>query len=94
MYIAKVQSNLQKMFLLFLIIAFEPVAGKSLIYDENTCGCQTSCYQTLLRLWIGLREMLSSSNSPTFMENWDKSAAVYASAVLGTHENVDSGRVF
>ena len=33
------------MFSVFHIIAFEPVCGFSLMYEENTCDRQSMCYQ-------------------------------------------------
>ena len=64
------------MFFVFEIIALKPFPGISLIHDENTCDRQSTCYQTVLRFWISLREMFSKSISFRFIENWDKSAAL------------------
>ena len=64
------------MFPLSEIIAFEAVAGISLIYDENTYDRQSTCYQTVVRFRIWQREIFSNSISPTLIENWDKSAVV------------------
>ena len=36
------------MFCVFEMTAFEPVAGISLIYDENTCDPQSTLYQVVL----------------------------------------------
>ena len=36
------------MFLLLKIIAFEPVPGISLIFEENSCDQQATCYQAVL----------------------------------------------
>ena len=74
--ISKMQENFQKMFFVFQTIALQPVAGTSLIYDENICDLQSTCYQTVLRFQIWLRETFSYSISPRFIGNWDKSAAV------------------
>ena len=40
------------MFPIFEIIAFEPFAVISNIYDENICDLQSTCYQTVLRFRI------------------------------------------
>ena len=40
------------MFSVFLTIAFEPVTGISLKYEENTCDWQSTCYQIALTFWI------------------------------------------
>ena len=64
------------MFPLSQIIGFESVAGIYLIYDENTCDRQSTCYQTVVRFRIWQREMFSNSIFPTLIENWDKGAVV------------------
>ena len=76
------------------MIAFELVAGISLIYDEIRCDRQSTSYETILRPRIGLNEMFSNSICPRSMENWDKSAVVQVSAFFGNREHVQSGRVF
>ena len=43
---------MQKTVLVLKIIAFEPVVGISLSYDENTRDRQSTCYQTVLRFKI------------------------------------------
>ena len=87
-YILKMQQKFQKMFFIYVIIAFESVAVISPIYDKNTCGLQSMCYQKVLRIWIWLREMFSKSVYPRLMENWDKSVAVEDPAVFGIREHV------
>ena len=82
------------MFSVFEITAFEPVAGISLIYEENTCDLHSTCYQTVLGFRIWWREMCSNSIFPRLIENWDKSAVVQVSAVFGTRENIYFLRVF
>ena len=56
----------------FEIIAFEPVAVISAIYDEITCDLQSRCYQTVLRFRMWLREIFSNSIFPRLMENCEK----------------------
>ena len=45
------QKHFRKMFPVFEIIAFNPLDGISLIYNENTCDQQSTCYQTVGKLW-------------------------------------------
>ena len=40
------------MFLVFVILAFEPVMGISLKYEEDTSDRQSTCYQTVLTFRI------------------------------------------
>ena len=87
-YILKMQQKFQKMFFIYVIIAFESVAVISPIYDKNTCDLQSMCYEKVLRIWIWLREMFSKSVYPRLMENWDKSVAVEDPAVFGIREHV------
>ena len=82
------------MFFVFEIKPFEPPAGISLIYEENTCDRQSTCYQTLLRFSILLREMFSNSIFPRLIENLEKRAPVQVPAVFGTCEHFDSRNVF
>ena len=82
------------MFSVFEIIAFEPVAGISLIYHKNTADRQSTCYQTLPEFWILSREMFSNSISAGLIEDWDKTAALQGSAVFGICEHFDYQRVF
>ena len=75
-------------FYFFEIITFEAVAVIFQIYDENTCDLEWTCYQTVLRFQIWLREMFLRSIYPTLMENWDKSFVVQVQAVFGTRGHV------
>ena len=84
--------NFKKLFSVFEVIAFDLVAGLFLIYDENTCDRQSTCYQTVLRFWISLRDMFLNSISPRLMEDY-KITAMQFSAVFRTREHVQSGRV-
>ena len=92
--IQKLLKKLATNFSIFKIIAFELLAGISLIYDENTCDRQSTYQKTVPRFPISLRENFSNSISPRLMENWDKSAGVQFSAVCETREHFDSGTVF
>ena len=74
----------EEMFSAFEIIAFEPVVTIFPIYDENTCDRQSTCYQTVLRFQIGLREIFSNSIFPRLMKNLHKSATLWVSTVFGT----------
>ena len=53
MYISKIQIKFEKTFLVFEIIAFEPVAGIYHNYDENRGDRQSASYQSVLgfRIW-------------------------------------------
>ena len=82
------------MFLVFVILAFELVMGISRKYEEDTSDRQSTCYQTVLTFRIWLREMVFKWIYLTFRENYDKSPALQVSAVFGTREQSDSGRVF
>ena len=52
MQISKMEKEFQKKFLVFVIMAFEPVAGTYLSCEENSCDPQSKCYQTVLRYQI------------------------------------------
>ena len=81
------------MFRVFQIMALNPVSRISLTYDGNTCERQSTCYQTVLRFHIQLKEMFSSSISLCLIENLDESAAVLISALFVSREHIDSPRV-
>ena len=70
------QWKFKKMFSVSEIIAFEPVAGIFLIYDENTCDMHSACYQTVLGCLIREIEIFSYSILPRLIENWGKSSPV------------------
>ena len=75
-------------------MAFQHVSGISLNSEENTFERQSTCYQTVLRFDIWLKEMFSNSASLRLTENSDESADVFISAVFVTGEHVDSPQVF
>ena len=81
------------MFPVFEIMAFEHVAINSLNYGKNTSDRQSTCYQTVQRFQIWLKEKFSNSISPLIRQNYDKSPAVQISTVSGTREHIDSRRV-
>ena len=66
-------------------MAVEHVAVVSLNYDENTYDPQSTCYETVLKFHIWLKEMFCNSICLALMENQDESAAVLTSGVFGTH---------
>ena len=70
-------------------MAFEHVAAISLSDDENTCHRQSTCYQTVLRLHVWLKEMFSNLICLGLTQNEDESAAVPISAVFVTRQHVD-----
>ena len=61
MYILQMPKKIWKIFLAFVIMALEPVAGTYLHYEENSCDRQSTCYQTVLGSQIWLRDMFSNS---------------------------------
>ena len=75
------------------IMAFKQVAGTSLNSDENTFYRQSTCYETVLRFYIFLKETFSNSIFLSLMEYYDESAAVLISAVFLTREHFDSPNV-
>ena len=82
-----------KKVLVLEILAFEPVAGTYLNYDESTCDRQSTYYQRILRFQIWLRKMFSNSIFLGLMETSDQIAAVQISPSFDTREHVDSWRV-
>ena len=75
-------------------MAFDHVEGITMNYDENTSDRHSTCYQTVLRLQISPKEMLSNSICLCLMENQYQSGPVLISAVFVTSEGVDSPKVF
>ena len=67
-------------------MALEHVAGTSLDDDENTCDRQSTCYQTVLRFDIWLKEIFSDSICLGLMKNKHESNAVLISAAFCTCE--------
>ena len=57
------------MFWAFERMAFEHVWGISVNYDKNTWDGQSTCYETVLRFYIRLKEMFSNSICLGLMEN-------------------------
>ena len=57
----KETKNNQKMFLVLVIMAFEPVAGICLCYENISCVRPWTCYQTVVLFQIWLREMFANS---------------------------------
>ena len=50
-----------KIFLVLKIIAFESGSTNSHNFEEDTCHCQSICYQAFLRVNISLREIFPKS---------------------------------
>ena len=63
------QYKFKKMFRDFEIMAFEHVSGIFLKHDKNTCERQSTCYQTVLRFHILLKEVFSNSICLDLIEN-------------------------
>ena len=74
-------------------MAFEHVSGICLIYDENTSKLESTCYQTVLRFHISLKELFSNSFCLGLVETQDERSAVLVSAVTVTLEHVHSPKV-
>ena len=55
-------------FLAFKIIAYDPGSTNSDILEEDTCHCQSICYQATLTFRISLREVYSKAGSPRVMK--------------------------
>ena len=60
--------------------------------EENTCDQELTCYETVLRFQIWLKEMFSSEICPGLIEILDKSALILV--VFNTRQHVDSLIVF
>ena len=58
-----------KTFLVFEIIAFEPVSTNSHNPEQDTCHWQSICYQATLRFKISLKEVYSKASSLRVMKN-------------------------
>ena len=82
-----------KMFRLFEIMPFQQVSWISLNYHENSCERQSTCYQTVLRFDIWLKQVFSNSIYLGSMEIDDQKVDVVISAVIITPEQVDSPKV-
>ena len=88
------QKKYQKKFRVFQIMAFEHVSGISRNYHENTCERHSTCYQTVLRFHIWLKEIFSNSICRGLMENSDESATVLISAMFVSRGYIDSPKMF
>ena len=88
------EQKFQKIFWIFEVIAFEAVTGIFLNYDKNASDRQSTCYETLVRFHIWLRDMFSNVICLGLMESHHKSAVLQVSAVFGTSEHVHSRRMF
>ena len=53
------QKNIEKMFFVLEIMGFECGAVTYLHYEVNSCDRQSTCYQTVPRFQIWLREIFS-----------------------------------
>ena len=61
------QKNLKK-FVVLKIIAFESETKNSHNPEQDTCHCQSMCYETPVRFNISLREIISESVSLSVMK--------------------------
>ena len=60
------------MFLVLKIIAFELGLTNSHNPEEDTCHCESICYQATLRVNISLREIFSQSSFLRVMKKQDE----------------------
>ena len=58
----KMQEKFFVLVIMAVIMAFEPFTGTYLCYEENSFDWQSTCYQTVLRSQIWLRQMFPSSS--------------------------------
>ena len=73
-----------KMFLVLKIIAIEPGSTNSHNPQENTCHCQSICYQATLRFKMSLREAYSKPGSLRVKKKTDESALMEILQEVGT----------
>ena len=55
------EKKIQKVALVFVIMALEPVARTYIYYEEKSCNRQSLCYQTVPRSQISLRDMFPNT---------------------------------
>ena len=84
MHISEMQSKRDKMGFLVEIKSFEVVVRKSGYSDGNTCHRKLTCYETVWRFQMWLRQTFSKSIYPEFMEKQENSGALLRSAVFRT----------
>ena len=77
------QKNLKK-FVVLKIIAFESEKKNYHSPEQDTCHCQSMCYETPLRFNISLREIFFKSGSLRVMKKYDESALMQIVQVFGT----------
>ena len=77
------QKNLKK-FVVLKIIAFESEKKNYHSPEQDTCHCQSMCYETPLRFNISLREIISESVSLSVMKKKDESALMQILQEFGT----------
>ena len=82
MHISEMQEEILKKFFLFEIKAFEFVLRKSAFSDGNTCHRESTCYQTLWKFQMWLRQTFSNSIYLKFLEKEENSGYVLTSAVF------------
>ena len=65
-------------------MAFEPGSKNSRNAEEDTCHCQSICYQAVLRVKISLRDTFSKSGFPRVVKKLDGSGLKYILQELWT----------
>ena len=77
------QKNLKK-FVVLKIIAFEWETKNSHNPEQDTCHCQSMCYETPLRFNISLREIISESIFLRVMKKYDENGRMMILQDFGT----------
>ena len=75
--------NLEKMFLVLKIIAFEWGTLNSHNPEQDTCNRQSMCQQTPLLFQTSIRDIFSESFALKVMEKFDQSAFMKILQVFG-----------
>ena len=94
MQISKMPPKFQKMFSVVELMAVEQVAEIFFSNNENTYDPHSTCYQTVLKFQISLRETSLNSMCVGSKVSSGKSAFMVVSAVFNTRGYVDSRSVF
>ena len=84
MYIPEMDWKNQKEFLVLKIIAIDSRRTSSLNLEQDTCHCQSMCYETSLRFNISRMEIFFNSGSTRVMEKHDESALIQIWQGFGT----------
>ena len=84
MEFAELEQKNRKIFLLGKVIAFDPGSTNSQNPGEDTCYCQSICYQATLRINISLSQIFSKSGFPRMMEKQAENGLMHILQEFGT----------